>query len=418
MSVRAVVSFSIVAAVLAGASPQVETPLPWAEPHEVGVSAERLEQIPVAMQRYVDEGRVGGIVTAVARRGRLVHWNAVGFRDLESRDPLEPNDIFRIYSMTKPITSVAVMMLVEDGAMSVDDPVSRYLPAFANVEVYSDGELVSPRQPITIADLLGHTSGLTYGFFGQTDVDSLYREANVFSGDLANLADEVAGLPLLDHPGSRWTYSVSTDVLGRLVEVVGGQPFDEFLGARIFTPLGMTDTDFVVPAAKTARFTTGYAAGRGGSLRMVDSPVEGTYNRTPALLSGGGGLVSTAADYVRFAQMLLNGGELDGVRLLRPETVELMRTNRLADDLIPISIATWRADGYGFGLGFSVLVDEDATPVPDNDGVFRWWGIGSTYFWIDPEAELVGLVMTQLNPPTLPVLESEFQTLVYNALER
>ena len=415
---RAVVSFSIVAAVLAGASPQVETPLPWAEPHEVGVSAERLEQIPVAMQRYVDEGRVGGIVTAVARRGRLVHWNAVGFRDLESRDPLEPNDIFRIYSMTKPITSVAVMMLVEDGAMSVDDPVSRYLPAFANVEVYSDGELVSPRQPITIADLLGHTSGLTYGLFGRTPVDSLYREANVFSGDLANLADEVAGLPLLDHPGSRWTYSVSTDVLGRLVEVVGGQPFDEFLGARIFTPLGMTDTDFVVPAAKTARFTTGYAAGRGGSLRMVDSPVEGTYNRTPALLSGGGGLVSTAADYVRFAQMLLNGGELDGVRLLRPETVELMRTNRLADDLIPISIATWRADGYGFGLGFSVLVDEDATPVPDNDGVFRWWGIGSTYFWIDPEAELVGLVMTQLNPPTLPVLESEFQTLVYNALER
>ncbi len=418
MSVRAVVSFSIVAAVLSGVSAQVETPLPWADPHEVGVSAERLEQSPVAMQRYVDEGRVGGIVTAVARRGRLVHWNAVGFRDLESRDPLEPNDIFRIYSMTKPITSVAVMMLVEDGAMSVDDPVSSYLPAFANVEVYSDGELVSPRQPITIAHLLGHTSGLTYGFFGQTDVDSLYREANVFSGDLANLADEVAGLPLLDHPGSRWTYSVSTDVLGRLVEVVGGQPFDEFLGARIFTPLGMTDTDFVVPAAKTARFTTGYAAGRGGSLRMVDSPVEGTYNRTPALLSGGGGLVSTAADYVRFAQMLLNGGELDGVRLLRPETVELMRTNRLADDLIPISIATWRADGYGFGLGFSVLVDEDATPVPDNDGVFRWWGIGSTYFWIDPEAELVGLVMTQLNPPTLPVLESEFQTLVYNALER
>ncbi len=415
---RAVLSFSIVAAVLSGVSAQVETPLPWADPHEVGVSAERLEQIPVAMQRYVDEGRVGGIVTAVARRGRLVHWNAVGFRDLESRDPLEPNDIFRIYSMTKPITSVAVMMLVEDGAMSVDDPVSRYLPAFANVEVYSDGELVSPRQPITIADLLGHTSGLTYGLFGSTPVDSLYREANVFSGDLANLADEVAGLPLLDHPGSRWNYSVSTDVLGRLVEVVGGQPFDEFLGARIFTPLGMTDTDFVVPAAKTARFTTGYAAGRGGSLRMVDSPVEGTYNRTPALLSGGGGLVSTAADYVRFAQMLLNGGELDGVRLLGPETVELMRTNRLADDLIPIRIATWRGDGYGFGLGFSVLVDEDATPVPDNNGVFRWWGIGSTYFWIDPEAELVGLVMTQLNPPTLPVLETEFQTLVYNALER
>ena len=369
------------------------------------------------MQRYVDEGRVGGIVTLVARRGRLVHWNAVGFRDLESGDPLEPNDIFRIQSMTKPITSVAVMMLVEDGAVSLDDPVSRHLPAFADVEVYAEGELVSPRRPITVADLLGHTSGLTYGLFGRTQVDSLYREANVFSGDLANLVEEVAGLPLLGHPGSRWNYSVSTDVLGGLVEVVGGQPFDEFLRARIFTPLGMTDTDFVVPPEKTARFTTSYAATRNGALRVVDSPVEGAYNTKPVLLLGGSGLVSTAADYVRFAQMLLNGGELDGARILRPETVELMRTNRLAEDLIPISIATWRADGYGFGLGFSVLVDDEATPGPDNDGVFRWWGIGSTYFWIDPEAELVGLLLTQLNPPTLPMLESEFQTLVYNALE-
>ncbi len=417
VSMRAVLSLSIVAVVLSGASPQVETPLPWAEAHEVGVSAERLQRIPVAMQRYVDEGRVGGIVTLVARRGHLVHWNAVGFRDLESGDPLEPNDIFRIQSMTKPITSVAVMMLVEDGAVSLDDPVSRHLPAFADVEVYAGGELVSPRRPITVADLLGHTSGLTYGLFGRTQVDSLYREANVFSGDLANLVEEVAGLPLLGHPGSRWNYSVSTDVLGGLVEVVGGQPFDEFLRARIFTPLGMTDTDFVVPPEKTARFTTSYAATPNGALRVVDSPVEGAYNTKPVLLLGGSGLVSTAADYVRFAQMLLNGGELDGTRILRPETVELMRTNRLAEDLIPISIATWRADGYGFGLGFSVLVDDEATPGPDNDGVFRWWGIGSTYFWIDPEAELVGLLLTQLNPPTLPMLESEFQTLVYDALE-
>ena len=383
---RTVRSFSMVAAVLSSAALGTQMPLPWADANDVGVSAERLEQIPLAMQRYVDEGRVGGIVTMVARRGHLVHWDAVGFRDLESQDPLEANDIFRIYSMTKPITSVAVMMLVDDGVMSLDDPVSLHLPAFADVAVYSEGELVSPRQPITIADLLGHTSGLTYGLFGQTHVDSLYREANVFSGDLANLVEEVAGLPLLGHPGSRWNYSVSTDVLGRLVEVVGGQPFDEFLGARIFTPLGMTDTDFVVPPEKSTRFTTGYTAAGNGPLRMFDSPVEGIYNTKRVLLSGGGGLVSTAADYVRFAQMLLNGGELDGVRLLRPETVELMRTNRLAEDLIPISIATWRADGYGFGLGFSVLVDDEATPVPDNDGVSRWWGIGSTYFWIDPEA--------------------------------
>ncbi len=379
-TMRAVLSFSMVAAVLSSATVDTQLPLPWADAHDVGVSAERLEQIPLAMQRYVDDGRVGGIVTMVARRGRLVHWDAVGFRDIESQDPLEANDIFRIHSMTKPVTSVAVMMLVEDGLMSLDDPVSRHLPAFADVDVYSEGELVSPRQPITIADLLGHTSGLTYGLFGQTHVDSLYREANVFSGDLANLVEEVARLPLLDHPGSLWNYSVSTDVLGRLVKVVGGQPFDEFLRARIFTPLGMTDTDFAVPPEKTTRFATGYAAARNGRLRRVDSPVEGTYNTKPLVLSGGSGLVSTAADYVRFAQMLLNGGELDGARLLGPETVELMQTNRLAEELIPVSIGTWKADGYGFGLGFSVLVDNDATPVPDNDGVFRWWGIGSTYF--------------------------------------
>lgn len=418
-ALRVLLSFSLLVTALSCASPVpgAETPLPWADAAEVGLSADGLAQIPAAMQRYVDDGSVSGIVTMVARSGQLVHWEAVGFRDLESQDPLEPNDIFRIYSMTKPVTSVAVMMLVEDGAIALDDPVSRHLPAFENIEVYANGELVAPDQPITVADLLGHTSGLTYGLFGQTHVDSLYEAADVFSGDLANLVDEVAGIPLIDHPGSRWNYSVSTDVLARLVEVVGGQPFDEFLHARIFTPLGMTDTDFAVAPESVERFTTGYTAAADGSLQMFDSPAEGLYNAEPALLSGGGGLVSTAADYVRFAQMLLNGGDLDGARLLRPESVELMRTNRLPDALIPIGIATWRGDGYGFGLGFSVLVDEDATPVPDNDGIFRWLGIGSTYFWIDPEAELIGLVLTQLYPPTQPMLEPEFQTLVYNALQ-
>tara|TARA_B100001146_G_scaffold20927_1_gene16006 strand:- start:7755 stop:8867 length:1113 start_codon:yes stop_codon:yes gene_type:complete len=369
------------------------------------------------MQRYVDEGKTGGIVTMVAHRGHLVHWDAVGFRDLDSQDPLEVNDIFRIYSMTKPITSVAVMMLVEDALISLDDPVSRYLAGFEDVGVYVEGELVPPREPMTIADLLGHTSGLTYGDFGQTHVDSLYRTADVFSGDLANLVEEVTELPLLSHPGSLWNYGVSVDVLARLVEVVSGQPFDDFLHARIFKPLGMIDTDFAVPPEKMARFTTSYTATRNGALRMFEYPFEGIYNTKPELLSGGGGLVSTAADYVRFAQMLLNGGEFNGVRLLRRENVALMRTNRLAEHLIPISIATWRADGYGFGLGFSVLVDEDASSVPDNNGVFRWWGIGSTYFWIDPDEELIALVMTQLYPPSLGMLEPEFQTLVYNALK-
>ena len=421
MTIRVAISmflpFWMVVAVLSCSAPASESPLPWANVSDSGVSTERLEQIAPAMQRYVDEGKTGGIVTMVAHRGHLVHWDAVGFRDLDSQDPLEVNDIFRIYSMTKPITSVAVMMLVEDALISLDDPVSRYLAGFEDVGVYVEGELVPPREPMTIADLLGHTSGLTYGDFGQTHVDSLYRTADVFSGDLANLVEEVTELPLLSHPGSLWNYGVSVDVLARLVEVVSGQPFDEFLHARIFKPLGMIDTDFVVPPEKMARFTTSYTATRNGALRMFEYPFEGIYNTKPELLSGGGGLVSTAADYVRFAQMLLNGGEFNGVSLLRRENVALMRTNRLAEHLIPISIATWRADGYGFGLGFSVLVDEDASSVPDNNGVFRWWGIGSTYFWIDPDEELIALVMTQLYPPSLGMLEPEIQTLVYNALK-
>ena len=392
-------------------------PLPWSDPAAVGMSAQRLDQIPHAMQRYVDEGSVSGIVTMVARRGRLVHWDAVGFRDVESQVALERNDIFRICSMSKPVTSVAVMMLVEEGALALDDPVSRALPAFEHIKVYEDGELVDPSQPITIRDMLGHTSGLTYGLFGTTHVDSLYRAANVLSGDLESLVEKVTALPLLAHPGSMWNYSLSTDVLGRVIEVTSGQALDEFLAARIFEPLGMRDTAFFVPPEKTVRFTTTYTVLADGSLRAGFGGC-GTYDAKPALLSGGGGLVSTAADYVRFAQMLLDEGELQGVSLLRPETVDVMRTNRLPDSLIPIRLGPlWEAPGYGFGLGFSVLTDADATPYGDNVGVFRWWGYGSTYFWIDPVDELIGLVMTQLSPPTVADLEPEFQALVYAALE-
>ncbi len=417
------VLLSIAIAVVACASPSSEPqarlthpPLPQAEAAEVGMSATGLARIEPAMQRWVDEGRVAGIVTMVARRGRLVHWDAVGYRDLESKAELRKDDIFRIYSMTKPVTSVAVMMLVEEGKLALTDHVSRYLPAFANVMVYADGARVPPRRPITIEDLLRHTSGLSYGPpIGRTEVDAMYAEAGVFAGDLATLVERVAALPLVDHPGARWNYGVSTDVLGRLVEVVSGQPFGEFLERRIFTPLGMADTGFVVPDADGARVPAVYGRGRGG-IQVVDPPLGLSLRSRPALVSGGGGLVSTAADYVRFAQALLNGGELEGTRLLRPETVTLMRTNGLDTSLIPIGFGPQRLAGYGFGLGFSVLVDEDATPVPDHDGVFRWMGIGSTYFWIDPQAELVAIVLTQFYP-LLWALETEFQTLVYGAIQ-
>ena len=393
--------------------------LPAGNPADVGVSAAGLERIGPAMQAYVDDGRVAGVMTMVARRGQVVHWAAAGLRDVAAGDALEPDDIFRIYSMTKPITSVATMMLVEEGKVALDDPVSRFIPEFGGVMVLTDaGEHVAPERPITIEHLLTHTSGLTYGFFGDSPVDRAYRESDFFTSaaGLEDFARQAAALPLLASPGERWNYSISTDILGRVVEVASGQSLDAFFRARITGPLGMDDTAFVVPADKRDRFTGHYAV-QDGALQLVDSPADGEYTRTPAWLSGGGGLTSTASDYIRFAQMLLQDGRLGETQILAPETVRMMRANRLPEALAPIQLGAYLSPGYGFGLGFAVVVDAESSPEPDNDGVFRWAGAANTFFWIDPADELIGMVWTQLNPFAAYDLEREFQTLVYAALE-
>jgi len=393
--------------------------LPMAEPDAVGMSAEGLARIRPAMQAYVDDGRLAGVMTMVARRGQVVHWDAVGLRDLDAADPLEPDDIFRIFSMTKPITTTAVMILVDEGAVALDDPLSKYVPEFATVEVLTaNGERVPANTPITIQHLLTHTSGLTYGFFGDSPVDRLYRESGVMAAEhgLERFAADVASLPLLAHPGEVWNYSVSTDILGRVVEVASGQSFDTFLETRILGPLGMTDTAFQVAADTLDRFSGSHATVE-GALRMTDSPVDGQYTRPPTWLSGGGGLTSTASDYIRFAQMLLGEGALDGVRILTPDTVRGMRTNHLPDRLVPIELAGYLSPGYGFGRGFAVLVDETASPEPDNTGVHRWAGAANTFFWIDPAAELIGMVWMQYQPFAAYEIEREFQTLVYEAIE-
>ena len=362
----------------AGGAPAVEAAepagLPTADPGSAGMSAEGLARIGPAMQAYVDDGRVAGVMTMVARRGQVVHWEAAGLRDVDAGDPLEPDDIFRIYSMTKPLTSVATMILAEEGALALDDPVSDFIPPFADVQVLAeDGARMPPEGPITIEQLLTHTSGLTYGLFGDTPVDRLYNESGLLAASqgLEDFAGRVADLPLLASPGERWNYSVSTDILGRVVEVVSGQPFDAFLRTRILDPLGMEDTAFMVPAEKLDRFTANYAR-PAGTLLMIDSPVDGQFTRAPPWLSGGGGLTSTASDYVRFAQMLLGDGQLGDVRILRPETVRMMRANRLPDAMVPIQLGTYLSPAYGFGLGFAVAVDAGASPEPDNDGLFRW----------------------------------------------
>ena len=393
--------------------------LPTTAAEDVGMSSAGLARIGPAMQAYVDDGRLAGVMTMVARQGQIVHWEAAGMRDVAAGDPLEPDDVFRIYSMTKPLTSTAVMILVEEGAIALDDPVSKFIPAFTDVTVLADdGGRVTPERPMTVEHLLTHTSGLTYGFFGDSPVDRIYNQSGFFTAaeGLDDFADRVAALPLLASPGNRWNYSVSTDILGRVVEVASGQPFDAFLQARILDPLEMSDTSFVVPPEKRDRFTANYAR-PDGTLQMIDSPVDGQYTQPPRWLSGGGGLASTASDYIRFAQMLLQDGELGEVRILAPETVRTMRSNRLPDALVPIELGSFLSPGYGFGLGFAVVVDADASPEPDHDGVFRWAGAANTFFWIDPEPELIGMVWTQFNPFAAYDLEREFQTLVYEALE-
>lgn len=393
--------------------------LPLAGPASVGMLAEGLHRIRPAMQAYTDDGRLAGVMTMVARRGQVVHWDAVGMRDLDAGDPLENDDIFRIFSMTKPITSTAIMILIEDGKVALDDPLSKFVPEFGDVQVLNDkGERVPANGPITIQHLLTHTSGLTYGLFGNSPVDQLYNESGIFfnAQGLDEFASSIAGLPLLAHPGEIWNYSVSTDILGRVVEVASGQTFDAFLDDRVIGPLGMEDTAFHVAGDKLDRFSGNYATVE-GALRLTDSPVDGQYTRPPAWLSGGGGLTSTASDYIRFAQMLLNEGELEGVRILSADRVRMMRTNHLPDALVPIAIGNYLSPAYGFGLGFAVVVDEDASPEPDNNGVHRWAGAANTFFWIDPVEELVGMVWMQYGQFAAYEIEREFQTLVYEAID-
>ena len=398
---------ALTAALLAWTAPALhaQTVVGTTAPEEVGLSADVLDRIGPAVEGLLEGGRTGGVLTLVARHGEVAHLEARGERTPGAA--LAVDDIFRIYSMTKPVTSVAAMILVEDGRLSLDDPVARHLPAFADVQVWDGGTLRPPSTPMTVRHLLSHTSGLTYGIFGNTPVDSMYvRELRGLSGrsgrDLAATVDVIASLPLVADPGARWNYSVSTDVLGRIVEVVSGRPLDVFFREELFEPLGMGETSFEVPASERHRLVSMYASGD-GPARPVESEEDGTRSDW---LSGGGGLYSTAADYFRFAQMLLNEGRLDDVRILEPATVREMRRNHLPDALIPIGPA-W--PDAGFGLGFAVGMTEQ----PSN---FFWLGMANTYFWIDPDDDLVVFGWTQLLPTFATPLDRLMRPIVYEAL--
>ena len=398
--------------------------LPTAIPEAVGVSAERLERIRPMLQGYVDEENLPGFLTVVARRGKIVHFETVGMRDIENKKPVAADTIFRIYSMSKPITSVAVMMLYEEGHFQLDTPISKFIPEFANMKVYNKDqtEILDAKKEITVKQLLMHTAGFTYGW-GNKPVDERYKELKMSgsSATLADMAKTLSDIPLVHEPGERWTYGVSTDVLGYLVEVVSGMPFETFLQTRIFGPLGMIDTAFSVPPEKRDRFAALYSATKDKGLERVGkkADADGEFTFFP---SGGGGLVSTAADYIRFSQMLLNGGELEGVRILDKETVDLMR---------------YPHHDNWFGLGFSVVSDkepfgddkepgengddkdddddDESKDTPESVGSFSWGGAAATTFWIDPEKELVGLLMTQIHNNPYP-FHHQFKVLTYEAL--
>lgn len=402
----------------------VTAPASAADPGKAGFSAGRLARIDRALQGYVDRKEVPGAVGLIARRGTIVYHQSFGYRDVENKAPMTNDVIFRIASMTKPITSVAAMMLWEEGHFQLRDPIARYLPEFSDQRIatpvkageYSRGPYteVTSRQPITIRHLLSHTAGLANPYRGPTR--TLYSEVRSGRKPEATVGDyvaELARLPLNFEPGSRWEYGPATDVIGRLVEVLSGMTLDAFFRERIFSPLGMEDTHFYLPASKIPRFASLYAPDGDGKIQLQESPDSNSrWVREPHLFfSGGGGLVSTTTDYFRFQQMMLNGGELDGVRILAPRTVRLMTANHTGD------MAIWlRGPGYGFGLGYSVSIDQGPSAMPSAEGTYAWGGAFCTWFWVDPEDEIVGILMTQVRPYTHLNIRPDFQTLAYQAL--
>jgi len=405
------------------------------DPAEMGLDAQRLQRIDRHFARYVDDGRLPGWLVAVSRRGRLAHVSCYGSRDLEAGLPVEPDTLWRIYSMTKPVTSVAAMILYEEGAFELSDPVSKFIPAFAGVRVYAGGSdqrqvTVPATEPVRIWHLLTHTSGLTYGFLRVHPVDALYRAAGFewswpAGMDLATACEAWAAFPLLFQPGTEWNYSVATDVLGRVVEVASGQRLDEFFAARILGPLGMTDTAFYVSDEAAGRLAALYMPAADGKTARLDS--LGQVARKPARLnSGGGGLLSTAADYHRFLHMLLDtsgspAGELDGTRLLSPRTVGYMARNHLPGGLDletfgrPLYAESPFA-GVGFGLGFGVVIDPVQSRVVCSEGELSWGGAASTAFWVDQREELAVAFYTQLLPSSTYRIRPQLRQLAYQAL--
>ncbi len=398
--------------------------VPTAQPETVGMSSERLARLDQVMQRYIDRDETAGVVTLVARRGKVVHFSALGHRDVESGAPMTHDSIFRIASMTKPIASTALMMLYEEGYFQLRDPVSKWLPEFGRMKVAIPAprqerltgryKMIPAARPITVQHILTHTAGLANSYRGITQPEFQAMSAKTQPGDtVGDMLTRLAELPLNFHPGDEWEYGRATDIVGRLVEVMSGQTLDEFLKERIFDPLHMTDTHFYLPESKLDRYTALYRPNAEGTIELAEAPTaESRYVAEPHVyFSGAGGLVSTARDYFRFQQMMLNGGELEGVRILSRKTVELMTSNHTGD------YGIWLAGpGYGFGLGYAIVTDLGPSATPRSEGSFYWSGAFGTIFWVDPEEEVIGILMQQLRPYTHINARPDLATMTYQAI--
>jgi CubicO group peptidase (beta-lactamase class C family) len=413
-----------------------------ASPESAGMSKAGFDRIEAHLKhKYIDSGRFPGTQMLVYRRGKVVHNAVQGFSDVERKLPMKNDTIFRIYSMTKPLTSVAFMMLVEEGRVALDEPVHKYIPEWKNLGVFQAGTTSAfltkpPSRPMLIVDLLRHTSGLTYGFQQRSNVDAAYREMKIGevikAGTLQSMVEDLAKIPLEFSPGEAWNYSVATDVIGYLVGKISGKPFEQFLKERILQPLGMNDTGFFVPHDKAHRLAACYSADpkggmtfhatdRKGTLTIQDDPTKSSFLSPPSFISGGGGLCSTVADYLTFCRALLNRGELDGVRLISPKTLTLMTSNHLPGgcDLPAMSRSLFSEaayNGIGFGLGFAVTMNPALTLIPGSAGEYSWGGAATTSFWIDPAEELIAIFMTQVLPSSAYPIRRELRTMVYAAI--
>lgn len=400
-----------------------------ADPEDVGMSSAGLANVSQLVQGYVDDGKYPGAICLVARRGKVVHSVTYGDMDVERGKPMRPDTIFRIFSMTKPIASVALMTLYEEGRFQLDDPASKFIPELADVKVFDGGtaddyQVREPARRMTVRDLLMHTSGLA-AFNGRSPVGELYRRAGIRAAEsestLAAMVTKLGSIPLQADPGAQWIYGISTDLVAYLCEVLSGMPFDRYLRERIFEPLGMVDTGFGVPADKVDRFAACYGP-QDGSPRytLIDDPVTSAYTRPRTFFSGVSGLVSTAADYLRFCRMLANGGELDGARVLGPRTLRLMTANHLPGGVDLTAMAEFGGEtkrhGQGFGLGFGVLLDQTVAQTIGTAGEFFWGGAASTAFFVTPAEDLIAIFLTQFRPSAAYPIRRELRATIYSSI--